>query len=103
MNQTEKIAYEQLKKDGYEVEKPTNQLVKTKKGYICLHHDLWGLWDFCAVSKKHIRFIQVSSKYLSQRSGADQERMLAFPKLPNTQKEYWRWDAKTKRFYIEQL
>lgn len=103
MNKIEKIAYEQLKKEGYEVAKAVNQLIKTKRGYISLHHDLWGVWDFCAVNKIHIRFIQVSSRYLSQRSKDDQERMFAFPTPPGATKEYWRWQPKEKKFIKEIL
>ncbi len=95
MNKSEKIAYAQLKKEGYLIEKPRRSKWQPQDFFYC--------WDFIVINQKHIRFIQVSSKYLSQRSRADQERMSAFPKLPNTQKEYWRWDKKTKRFYIDQL
>jgi len=95
MNKSEKIAYEQLKEEGYWVEKPRKSKWQPQDFFYC--------WDFIAINQNHIRFIQVSSKYFSQRSRADQERMLAFPKPPSTQKEYWRWDAKTKEFIGQRL
>jgi len=74
MNKSEKIAYEQLKEEGYWVEKPRKSKWQPQDFFYC--------WDFIAINQNHIRFIQVSSKYFSQRSRADQERMLAFPKPP---------------------
>jgi hypothetical protein len=53
-----------------------------------------------AVSKKEIRFIQVSSEPFGSRSRADKEHMLAFPKPPGSTKEYWRWNEKKKEFEI---
>jgi hypothetical protein len=62
--------------------------------------DLFGCWDLMAVSRKEIRFIQVSSEPFGSRSRADKEHMLAFPKPPGSTKEYWRWNEKKKEFEI---
>lgn len=103
MNKTEKIAFDRLRVAGYEVEQPINKTLQTKRGYITIRHDLWGMWDFCAVNKKEVRFIQVSAKYMSQKTKADQLAMEAFPTPPHTRKEYWRWDAKKGDFIIEEI
>jgi len=95
MNKSETIAYNELKREGYLVEKPRRSQWQPQ--------DFFYAWDFIALSSKHIRFIQVSSKYLSQRSREDQKRMREFPNPPNTQKEYWRWKAKDKTFIKEIL
>jgi hypothetical protein len=95
MNKSETIAYHQLKQAGYLVEKPRRSKWQPQDFFYC--------WDFIAINEKEIRFIQVSSKYFSQRSRADQERMQSFPKPPNTRKEYWRWVQKEKRFIKEIL
>ena len=90
MNKSERIAYEQLKSEGYLVEKPRRSKWQPQDFFYC--------WDFIAINKKHIRFIQVSSKYFSQRSRANQEAMISFPTPPNATKEYWRWKRKEKEF-----
>lgn len=95
MNKSETIAYNQLKSAGYLVEKPRRSQWQPQDFFYC--------WDFIAINKTEIRFIQVSSKYLSQRSRDDQDRMRSFPKPPNTKKEYWRWNKKTKQFIGEIL
>ena len=102
MNKTEKIAFDQLRVAGYQVEQPINKTRMTGKGsYFTIRHDLWGMWDFCAVNKKEVRFIQVSEKYMSQKPKPDQLAMISFPNPPHTKKEYWRWDKKTRSFIIE--
>lgn len=95
MNKSETIACNQLKNEGYLVEKPRRNRFQPQDFFYC--------WDFIAINKKEIRFIQVSSKYFSQRSRADQEMMKSFPKPPNTKKEYWRWDKKKRQFIKEEL
>lgn len=91
----EKIAYEKLIAQRYWVEKPRVAKFQPQDFFYC--------WDFIAVSQKHIRFIQVSTKQFSQRPRADKERMLAFPKPPSAIKEYWRWDEKAERFEMQTL
>lgn len=103
MNKTEKIAFDRLRVAGYEVEQPINKTLKTKRGYITIRHDLWGIWDFCAVSKKEVRFIQVAEKYFSQKPKADQIEMQEFPTPPHAKKEYWHWDKKRGDFIIEEI
>jgi hypothetical protein len=95
MNKTEKIAYEQLKTAGYLVERPRVSKWQPQDFFYC--------WDFIAIDKSEIRFIQVSSKYFSQRARDDQERMLAFPHLHCTSKEYWRWDKKKEIFIVQKI
>jgi DNA-binding transcriptional MocR family regulator len=95
MNKTEKKAYEQLKSEGYLVEKPRRSKWQPQDFFYC--------WDFIAIKGTLIRFIQVSSKYLSQRTREDQDRMRNFPKPGSTSKEYWRFDRKKKEFIIEIL
>lgn len=97
MNKSEKIAYEQLVKEGCLVEKPRRSK--------WIPQDFFYCWDFMAIdsAKRIIRFIQVSSKYLSQRSPEDQKRMRDFPKFENFSKEYWHWNKKEKEFIKENL
>ena len=92
MNKTEKKAYEILTKQGYLVEKPIR--VKYQR------EDFFNLWDFIAVNEKEIRFIQVSEKYLSERTKEYQANFYNFPLPLKITKEYWRWDKKNKRFII---
>jgi hypothetical protein len=88
----EKKAQDILEKQKYWIEKAR---------HIRFHaQDLFGCWDLMAVSRKKIRFIQVSSEPFGSRSRADKERMLAFPKPPGSQKEYWRWNQKKNEFEI---
>ena len=95
MNKPEKLAYQILLQDGYLVEKPR----RTK----WLPQDFFYCWDFIAVNNEHIRFIQVSTQYFSSRPKEYQERLKNFPKPPNTTKEYWRYDKKSKSFVIQLL
>jgi len=95
MNKTEKIAYEQLKKEGYLVERPRLSKWQPQDFFYC--------WDFIAIDKTEIRFIQVSSKYFSQRARDDQERMVRFPRPASTSKEYWRWDKKKEIFIVQKI
>jgi len=95
MNKTEKKAYEQLKSEGYLVEKPRRTKWQPQDFFYC--------WDFIAVNDQHIRFIQVSSKYRSQRTREDQDRMLKFPKPASVRTEYWRWNRKEEAFNVEEL
>lgn len=88
----EKKAQDALAKDGYWLEKARRMRFQAQ--------DLFGCWDLIAVSRKEIRFVQVSSEPFGSRSRADKERMLAFPKPPGSQKEYWRWNEKKKQFEI---
>jgi hypothetical protein len=98
MNRTQKgkiieqKAHVLLAQKGYWIEKARRAKFQPQ--------DLFGCWDFMAVGKREIRFIQVSSERFSSRSRADQERMLAFPKPENTSKEYWRWNENTEAFEI---
>ena len=91
----EKTAYERLLAQKYWIEKPRRAKFQPQDFFYC--------WDFIAVNSKHIRFIQVSTKSFSERSRADKERMLAFPKPPGAIKEYWRWDGKAQRFEMQTL
>lgn len=91
----EKKAQDILDGQKYWVEKARRQRYHAQ--------DLFGCWDLIAVSRKHIRFIQVSSEPFGSRSRADKERMLAFPRPPHIRKEYWRWDKKKKAFTITNL
>lgn len=95
MNKSETITYKQLRSDGYLVEKPRRNQWQPQDFFYC--------WDFIAINNKHIRFIQVSSKYFSQRSRADQQLMREFPRPPHTKKEYWRWNQKKKEFIKETI
>ena len=95
MNKIETIAYHQLKQGGYLVEKPRRNRFQPQDFFYC--------WDFIAINKKEIRFIQVSSIYLSQRSRADQQLMKEFQTPPNTKKEYGRWVQKNKEFIKETI
>lgn len=95
MNKSEKIAYEQLKKEGYLVERPRVSKWQPQDFFYC--------WDFIAINKTEIRFIQVSSKYFSQRARDDQERMLTFPHLHCASKEYWRWNQKKGIFIVQKI
>lgn len=88
----EKKAQDILSEQGYWVEKARRMRFQVQ--------DLFGCWDLMAVSKKEIRFVQVSSEPFGSRSRADKEHMLAFPKPPGSCKEYWRWDQKKKEFEI---
>lgn len=92
MNKTEKIAYGQLRAQGYLVEKP----VRTKWHRV----DLFGIWDFIAIDEKEVRFIQVSEKYFTQKPKAEQDEMLNFPAPPGAKKEYWHWNEKLRNFII---
>lgn len=92
MNKTEKRAYEILKKQGYQVEKPIR--VKYQR------EDFFNLWDFIAINEQQLRFIQVSEKYLSERTKEYQANFYNFPLPTKLSKEYWRWDKKNKRFVI---
>jgi len=91
----EKKAENKLKEEGYWVEK-----VKWVKWQ---PKDFFGCWDLIAVNQKHIRFIQVSAGELSDRSRQKKEQMLAFPKPPGSQKEYWHYDKRSKVFKITKL
>lgn len=86
MNKTEKRAYKTLIDTGYLVEYP----VKTKWHRV----DFFGMWDFIAVNKEEIRFIQVSSRYFTDRKKEDQDAMLNFPVPKNAWKEYWHYKGK---------
>ncbi len=103
MNKTEKIAFDRLRVAGYQVEQPINKTRKTAQGrWFTVRHDLWGIWDFCAVNKNEVRFIQVTeNKYMSQKPRADQIEMKEFPNPPHTTKEFWRWDKKKGDFIID--
>ena len=100
MNKSEKIAYQQLIDEGC-----PEELIEKPRRNKWLPQDFFYCWDFIAfdLKSKIIRFVQVSSKYFSQRKKEDQERMKAFPKFKNTTREYWRWIQKEKRFIKENL
>jgi hypothetical protein len=88
MNKIEKKAYLRLIDQGYLVEKA----IKTK-----WHRtDLFSCWDFIAINDHHIRFIQVSTKYFTERKKEDQEAMLNFPQPPCVTCEYWHWQRGKK-------
>ena len=91
----ERKAQDILSREGYWIEKARRAKFQPQ--------DLFGCWDLMAVSKKEIRFIQVSSERFSSRSRAGKERMLAFPKPPYSSKEYWRWNEKADKFEIMAL
>lgn len=91
----EKKAQDILTKQGYWVEKARRMRFQAQ--------DLFGCWDLVAVSRKEVRFVQVSSEPFGSRSRADKEHMLAFPKPPGSSKEYWRWDQKKKEFAIQTI
>jgi len=83
MNSTERKAYQRLINQGYLVEKP----IRTR-----WHRtDLFGIWDFIAVKNTHIRFIQVSTRYFTDKPKKDQDQMLNFPQPPHSTKEFWHW------------
>jgi len=84
MNLIEKKSYDILLKQGYLVEKP----VKTQ----WQRQDFFSAWDFIAINNHHIRFIQVSKKYFTERPKSEQDAMLNFPCPPNCTKEYWKWN-----------
>lgn len=92
MTKSEKLAITILRNDGYQVE----HAIPT------MYHrtDLFGSWDIIAVNSKEIRFIQVSSKYMSQRSPQDQRSMQDFIVPKNCTKEYWHWKQKEREFDI---
>jgi len=94
MTKSEKICKDQLVKEGFLVERA----VKTAWS----RNDLFNLWDFIAVSPKTIRFIQVSSIYLTSGSHAGKDYK-GFPHPANTTIEFWRWIQKEKRFDIKVL
>lgn len=94
MNKTEKQVFEKLKSEGFLVEK----VVKTQ----WQRNDFFNLWDFIAVSPQTIRFVQVSSLYLSEGSHAGKDYK-GFPCPSNCSTEFWRWDKKKKDFVIKIL
>lgn len=94
MTISEKLAKKMLIDAGYRVERA----VKTAWN----RNDLFNLWDFIAVNKKEIRFIQVSTIYLTEGSHAGKDYS-GFPCPTNCTKEFWRWDKKKKEFIIKIL
>lgn len=94
MTISEKLAKKMLTDAGYRVEKA----VKTAWN----RNDLFNLWDFIAVNKKEIRFIQVSTIYLTEGSHAGKD-YAGFPCPSNCTKEFWRWDKKKKEFIVKIL
>jgi len=88
MNLIERKIYQRLIDQGYLVERP----IRTRWHKT----DLFGIWDFIAIKNTHIRFIQVSRKYFTQKSKRDQDQMLNFPRPPYSTKEYWHWPKRKK-------
>jgi len=95
MNKIEKKAYEELKKRGFIVEK----VIRTKWHRI----DFFGCFDFIAVKKDRVLFVQVSSRYLSSRPQELQRKLRTFSCPRSCFKQYWRWDKKHKTFDITSI
>ena len=91
MTKTERLAKQMLENEGFQVE----NIVKTKWH----RKDFFNLWDLICVSAEKIRFVQVSTVYLSSGSHASKD-YAGFVCPPWATKEFWRWDKKKKRFIL---
>ena len=92
MNKGEKLACDHLKDNDFMVE----HIVVSKWNRI----DFFNLFDFIAIKPNWIRFIQVSTKYMSQRDADWKERFEKFPVMKQTTKEFWHIVEKKGRFEI---
>lgn len=95
MTKSEKLAKQILVDHGYMVE----SVIKTQWH----RNDFFNLWDLIAVKPGSLRFIQISTVYLSQGSHA-KKGYREFPNVcSHVQCEFWRWDTKKKIFHTEIL